>query len=115
MATTQRFLVKVAAGPDTQPLRLGGVELEVRAVPLMPSIDAARKAKPAGLGAAAVPDGAWHVLQPALAADASINPWDVCHEMVRQRMGVAGQGAVAFAEPDLTQQWLRPQPSRAPS
>ncbi|UDF34093.1 UNVERIFIED_ORG: S8 family serine peptidase [Shinella sp. XGS7] len=75
----------------------------------MPSIDAAAGYTPpkGGQALAATSSGtaSWHLIEPALAADARVNPWDVCHEMVKQRMGVAGHGQVAFAEPDLNQHW----------
>lgn len=106
---THRFLVKVVAGDASAPLSLGGVTLAVRAAPLMPSIDASASSKSSqrGQGLAASSQGAasWHLIEPVLAADARVNPWDVCHEMVKQRMGVTGHGQVAFAEPDLSQHW----------
>lgn len=101
----QRFLVKVSPGVDSQPFTFGDMPVAVRSRPLMPSIDQAPKKRKA-LAAAASPPGTWHIVEPSLAADSSANPWDVCHEMVSQGMGIAGHGAVTFAEPDFAQQWF---------
>ena len=35
----------------------------------------------------------------------TLNPWDACHDMVRQGLSLTG-GGVTFAEPDLEQEWL---------
>jgi hypothetical protein len=69
--------------------------------PLMPSID-----RPSRRGLAAAP--AWHI---ATAPNAAANPWDVCHQLVADGLGVAG-GSVILAEPDLEQNWLWTLPNR---
>jgi len=38
-------------------------------------------------------------------ADAETNAWDLCHKLHVQGFGMAGAGAVEFAEPDIEQQW----------
>ena len=68
--------------------------------PLMPSID--RTAGPA-LAAAPV----WHLAT----AQSRLNPWDACHSLLTDGLGVAG-GTVAIAEPDLEQSWQWTTPNR---
>lgn len=102
----QRFLVKVVPGRG-QELKLGGVAVEVRSEPLFASIKptVVKGGNDAAPGLAA--QGAtWHIVEPALAIGDTPNPWDVCHEMVSQQMGVTSSGTVVFAEPDLAQKWM---------
>ena len=113
MAVTQRFLVKAAPGRGHE-LRLGGVAVGLRSTPLFASIPAAsgHGAGAAGLGLAA-PGARWHIVEPALAIADTPNPWDVCHAMVAQEMGVTEVDAVVFAEPDLAQKWEPESPEDA--
>jgi hypothetical protein len=60
----------------------------------VPSIDAGGQ----GVAAAAT----WQLLTPD--AETDINPWDACHALLQQGLGVSG-GGVEFAEPDLAQRW----------
>lgn len=105
MSGNQRFLVKVRPGSSHE-LRLGGVAVGVHSEPLFVSISSSVSNGGAGQGlGVAAQTGSWHIVQPTLAIADTPNAWDICHEMVSQRMGVAGGGAVVFAEPDLEQKW----------
>ncbi|GEP60586.1 S8 family serine peptidase [Reyranella soli] len=68
--------------------------------PLMPSID-----RPTGPALAAAP--VWQLAT----AQSRLNPWDACHALLADGLGVAG-GNVAIAEPDLEQSWLWTTPNR---
>jgi hypothetical protein len=46
----------------------------------------------------------WHVLSAPLGFTGQ-NPWDLCHQMMRDGLGFAGASAVEFAEPDMQQRW----------
>lgn len=83
----------VAAGFSA---RASGIDLNIE--PLFRSIDRAT-----GRGFAA--PTAWHVLH-AARADVDTNAWDLCHTLLRDGLGILGAGGVAFAEPDVEQQWL---------
>lgn len=50
----------------------------------------------------AVPSPTWHILT---TADSGGNPWDICHAMAAEGLGLAGSD-VEFAEPDIQQRWL---------
>lgn len=109
MPATQRFLVKVAPGAGATSLTLDGAPVAVNAFPLFKSIRpaiSAKGGKAKGLAAAPAVAATWHVVEPMLGIADAANPWDVCHEMVTQGMGVNGNGTTVFAEPDLAQQWL---------
>ena len=59
-------------------------------------------------GLAAGPIPRWQLLR-SDDPDASVNPWDICHQLASG--GLAdGRVPVAFAEPDLTQKWLTSEP-----
>ena len=98
MAQPQRFLVKMRAPAGDASVQLFGAAVPLRIRPLFQSIGA-----PAGLGLAA--GASWHIVEPALALDAG-NPWDMCHAMVTQGLGLAGAALPEFAEPDLAQSWI---------
>lgn len=110
MTGSQRFLVKLAAGSAGAQLRLDGASIAMHSKPLFSSIGvsaAAPNAKAQPLAAAAqTPQSNWHIVEPIMGLNAPASPWDMCHEMVSQGMGVDGAGAVVFAEPDLVQQWF---------
>lgn len=93
----QRILVKAAGMPSEARLSFDGAPVAFAATPLFKSIEGE-----AGLGAAAA--SRWYVLT-APPQFSEPNPWDVCHQILSQGMGVAGAGAPEFAEPDLGQQW----------
>ncbi|MGH8430654.1 MAG: S8/S53 family peptidase, partial [Solimonas sp.] len=50
---------------------------------------------------------AWHIAE----TERPLNPWDACHALLDQGLGMAG-GEVALAEPDLEQGWLWTTPNR---
>lgn len=104
MAVTQRYLVKVSVGSSGKPLRLGGVEVGTDdSVPLFKSIQP--QAAGGTLGVGGQQGAVWHIVRPGFAIADTPNPWDVCHEMVSQKIGLSGNGMVVYAEPDLAQQW----------
>jgi hypothetical protein len=95
-----KLLVKTNRSATAGRLSLGGAPVDLKLTPLMPSID-----RPAGPALAAAP--AWQIAE----LDRAINPWDACHELLAQGLGVAG-GDVVMAEPDLEQSWLWTTPNR---
>jgi hypothetical protein len=99
MPRAQRFLVKMRGPPVAGSLAVAGTGLSFRAAPLFSSIQSQST-----LGMAA--PASWHILEPTLALDAE-HPWDVCHNLVVQGLGIGGGQAVEFAEPDFEQQWLQ--------
>lgn len=112
-----RVLVKVPEGQGTAVLSLGQTTLNVAGV-LRPDLDASRKV-PAkfeitplfgsigvapGQGMAA--PAQWHVVE-ATEDGEEVNPWDLCHALVRDPQGLGLDGcAPTMAEPDLEQQWV---------
>ena len=95
-----RLLVKTAPGPAAVRLSLNGQRFNFTMTPLQA---AQRRGVARAIG--------WHVLTPSPspghAEDWGVtNPWEMCHELVRGGLGVAGGPQVEFAEPDLQQQWL---------
>jgi len=95
-----RLLVKTAAGPAAVRLSLNGQRFNFTMTPLQA---AQRRGAARAIG--------WHVLTPSPSPgheeDWGVsNPWDMCHELVRGGLGVAGGPQVEFAKPDLQQQWL---------
>jgi subtilisin family serine protease len=94
----QRILVKAAPGLSAPQLSFGASAVTFTATRLFASID-----RQATLGAAS--GDVWHILTPPPGL-AEANPWDVCHALMRQGLGVAGAPAPAFAEPDLEQRWI---------
>jgi hypothetical protein len=75
-------------------LAVGETRIGFSIEPLFRSIDAGGQ----GVAAAAT----WQLLTPD--AETDINPWDACHALLQQGLGVSG-GGVEFAEPDLAQRW----------
>src|ERR1700731_3064638 len=109
-----RLLVKTKLGVPGARLQLGRDKLRYAAQPLFTSIGA-RKAR-----LAAAPSATWHVLTPVsdegLAHPSDVaSPWDLCHQLMKSGLGVAGGEQVDFAEPDLQQRWLVGGPARSPS
>lgn len=109
MSGNQRFLVKVAPGKG-QELKLAGTAVEIRSEPLFASKELQGPGPGLGVSAGAT---TWHIVEPSLPVADTPNAWDMCHEMVSQRMGVAGSGTVVFAEPDLEQRWEAAEPEDA--
>lgn len=97
MAQAQRFLVKMRAPAGGASVQLFGAAVPLAVRPLFESIGA-----PRGLGMAA--GATWHIVEPPPALDTG-NPWDVCHAMVTQGLGIAGAAQPEFAEPDFPQTW----------
>lgn len=102
-----RLLIKSSAAAPG--LRLGTAKgkpiLGLRR--LMPAVDAASAAA-SGLGATESGQ-AWHVTED---IDEKTNPWDLCHALMRDGLGVGPGDRVTFAEPDQEQRWS-PDPARA--
>ena len=99
-----RLLVKAHPAASGKVIKLAATGApSLTLTPLFKSIDLPDKA----LGIAAKP--IWHVAS----GDAGYgNPWDLCHDLMRSGLGLAGASSVAFAEPDAEQQWLWSQPGR---
>jgi len=89
-----RLLVKANRAATAGRFMFGGTSVDLKLTPLMPSID-----RPAATMMAAAP--AWYVAE----TETHLNPWDACHALLDQGLGMAG-GGVAMAEPDLEQRWL---------
>jgi hypothetical protein len=103
MATrTVDILVKASRAAAGSRFSVSGGQLTVHARPLMPSIEGIGGAP---LAATAAP--VWHLAT----AEAPTSPWDACHALLDQGLGVAG-GDIAMAEPDLEQAWLWTTPNR---
>lgn len=101
-----RLLVKTKPGVPGARLQFQGAKFRFAAEPLFTSIGTRR----GRLGAAPVSPGTWHILkplvEPGLTATSEVtNAWDLCHHVLQQGLGIAGGEEVAFAEPDLLQQW----------
>src|ERR1700722_14956250 len=100
-----RLLVKMKPGAPSARLRMDGAKFRFVAEPLFKSIGTAQTRR------AVAPAPSWHVLKStaeAGAANASevANPWDICHQLLSDGLGIAGSDPIEFAEPDLQQQWL---------
>jgi Subtilase family len=93
-STGPRILVKARPGLPASALAVGETRIGFSVEPLFSSIDAGGQ----GVAAAAT----WQLLTPD--AETDINPWDACHALLQQGLGVSG-GGVEFAEPDLAQRW----------
>lgn len=110
MTGSQRFLVKVAAGTAGAQLTLDGASIPMRSRPLFSSIGVSAPAIKGKVQSLAVeaqtPPANWHIVEPMMGLNESAHPWDMCHEMVSQGMGVDRAGVAVFAEPDLAQQWF---------
>jgi hypothetical protein len=98
-----RLLVK--AHPAAQAFRLGsgGPRPSFALRPLMPNL--AASLAPLAFGATETAAAAWHVSDE---MDDRLNPWDACHALMSQGLGMGTADAVSFAEPDLEQNWLAP-------
>lgn len=94
-----RLLVKARRGGRAGRLQLGPRSVDLELTPLMPSIE--RSAGVGMAGVAAASPTAWHI---ARAPAADINPWDACHALLNDGLGLDG-GDVDMAEPDLEQEW----------
>ncbi len=95
-----RLMLKTSSAARAFRLGAGGPRPQVQLRPLMPNLAAA--ATPALAAAGAAPT--WQVSEE---IDERFNPWDLCHALVRQGLGM-GEGGVEFAEPDLEQSWVAP-------
>ena len=90
-----RILVKARSGLTANRLAVGDARIGFSVEPLFRSI---------GAGSQGVaPAATWQLLTPD--ADTDINPWDACHVLLQQGLGVTAGDAVEFAEPDLAQRW----------
>jgi Subtilase family len=100
-----RLLVKMKSGATGAMLRMNGARFRFAVDPLFTSIGMGQERR----GVAA--QSRWHMLtskaEPDNATAAEVaNPWDICHQLLQEGLGVTGAGQVEFAEPDLRQQWL---------
>jgi len=100
-----RLLVKSRPGVSGARLQIDNSKLRFAAEPLFASIGGRRGRL------AAAPSATWHLLKPVteagIASPADVaSPWDLCHQLLEEGLGIAGGGEVEFAEPDLQQQWL---------
>ena len=100
-----RLLVKSRPGVSGARLQIDNSKLRFAAEPLFASIGGRRGRLAAALSAT------WHLLKPVteagIASPADVaSPWDFCHQLLEEGLGIAGGGEVEFAEPDLQQQWL---------
>jgi hypothetical protein len=98
-----RLLVKARPTRPAMTVRLAaGRSLALKMRPLFGSIE-----RPTAMGAAARP--AWFIAE---SEQGQLNPWDLCHGIMSKGFGVAGATDIAFAEPDLDQQWIWSEPAR---
>jgi subtilisin family serine protease len=102
----QRILVKAAPGLSETKLTFGAAAVSFEVEPLFKSIGSQ-----SAFGAAA--DDVWYVLKPKEVVDDQKNPWDVCHQLMKDGFGIAGAAAPKFAEPDIEQKWITGSPSEA--
>jgi hypothetical protein len=104
MNSQLQLLVKSKPGLPGARLKIDAAKLQFEAAPLFKSIGVK-----AGRMAAA-PAATWHILTPApgqsLGDPPQANPWDLCHELLENGLGVGGGKTIEFAEPDLQQRWL---------
>jgi len=115
MTQVQRFLVKLKPGAShaTTSLALDSGKIRFTATRLFQSIPSSRVATVGLAAAESITPGSvgdWHVLEASSPVDAP-SPWDVCHALVAQGLGVDGAGMVTFAEPDLPQRWYTNAPT----
>lgn len=92
------LLLKAHLGAGEASLSLAGTTARIALTPLMPNIE---RATPAGMGVAATP--VWYLAKSEVEG---INPWDLCHQVRAEGLGIAGVSTVAFAEPNLEQSWI---------
>lgn len=91
-----RLLVQTSRGAERLRLQgFGARAVEVTLRPLMPAT-AAVAANAMGFAAGAAP--AWHVTGD---LPEGANPWDACHALLREGLGIGAGSGVAFAEPDI--------------
>jgi hypothetical protein len=100
-----RLLVKTRPGVPGARLQMDDAKFRFSAAPLFKSIGVKRART------AAAPAATWQILTPiadqGLADPAEVgNPWDLCHHLLENGLGVPGGDTVEFAEPDLQQRWL---------
>jgi hypothetical protein len=99
MADVFRFLVKMRPPANGASLSLSGSNVLLDIKPLFESIGS-----PTDLMASS--EAVWHVATPTTGAPAG-NPWDYCHDIVRQGFGFAAtENEPTFAEPDFAQEWM---------
>lgn len=79
-----RVLIKAKAGLAEASLSFGAGKFKFTAAPLFKSIG-----KPDGVGAASAAE--WQVLTPA-DGTGQLNTWDLCHDLLKGGLGVAGGG-----------------------
>lgn len=100
-----RLLVKTKPGVPGARLQIDSGSLQFAAQPLFKSVGLKRGRL------AAAPSGTWHLLKvvakPGFAGPPDVaSPWDLCHELLENGIGITGGEQLQFAEPDLEQRWL---------
>lgn len=112
MTQVQRFLVKLKAGTPSRKksLTLDGRKISFTATRLFQSIPTPAAAVGGMAAAEGAPSGDWHLLEANVPVETA-SPWDICHALVSQGMGIDGTGVVTFAEPDLPQRWVTDEPT----
>src|SRR5712664_3620722 len=95
----QRLLIKVQPGLGPA-LAVAAGTSQFNLEPLFTSIG---QGQAGALAATTAPT--WHILTPAAPADEA-HPWDMCHQLLQDGLGIAGLPAPEFAEPDIQQQWF---------
>lgn len=97
-ASRLSLIVKAHPAAIRGSLQIDGRDTALKLERLLPDIQPSGRQR---LSAAA--DPVWHLAS--LDREAA-SPWDACHALLEQGLGVSGRSGVTFAEPDLEQQWL---------
>ncbi|MFN3232353.1 MAG: S8 family serine peptidase [Alphaproteobacteria bacterium] len=95
---TTQLLIKAHPGADRAQIKMGARAVKFELETLLPNIEAGRARR---LGATAAP--IWKL---ATTETDGVNPWDACHRLMQDGLGVSGPSSVTFAEPDFEQGWL---------
>src|SRR5271165_6181761 len=102
---TPAILVKLQAAPEKLALSFRKNTINVAFEKLFSGITP----KSTGPKAAAPPE--WYLMS-ARRAGPEVNPWDLCHSLVTEGLGISGSKPAQFAEPDLEQQWITATPAQ---
>ncbi|MDB5471554.1 MAG: peptidase [Caulobacter sp.] len=100
---TPALLVKSTGDLSSGRLGFGAASVKVKAEPLFEHIPADNDGQALGMAGGAA---SWQRLT--LEDGADQNVWDLCHQLTRSDLGMAGGPAAVFAEPDLWQRWNHP-------
>src|SRR5215471_7284250 len=110
VSRTPRLLIKTRRVPKPQAFAVqsSSGKIPFKIEPLFPP--ASRKTATAMGMVAGEPE--WHLASVPTDVD-EVDLWELCHQLQSKGMGIAGGGNVAFAEPDLQQQWTYASPDDA--